>query len=533
MVTVAAPPPHLSRRTVVLTLLLVLLALCLRLGFLHFVMSQAGFAFGDPDRYLANGASLATPEGFRWRFRAVHYPWGNRLYVLPPLYPFTLGLVALLPGFPLNAAIGQIALNSLAIVAIVAIGARTHSTRAGLIAGLLFALWGSNIVGVRNFMQEALYVPLVIVMFLALVRAFDRRSPGRFFVAGLALGLATLCRSMPIYYTAVVALGHVALARPRRPALVEAAALLAGFAVLTVPYSVALSLHLDAPTFVENHGGIFVAHRFGAGKGAVPGLTSVIVALVSEFARDPGAFTIDTLDRARSLLHVSGGRWLEQAVDAPTAAVAQASKIFAHATIDLPLVLTALLAAPGLVFMRNRAAAALIGSWIALNVALVSITGFGGARLRSPFEPHLMLLAGVVLGGGWATVSRARLTAAAAVGALAALAVVPQIPRTLRARANYGVEWARPAPPHVATIRGRAGFNVLLAARGVLTLDLQNPGPEGQSVRIAVQGAEVARLQIPAHEQREFRLVQPGLALAYVEVDGASPAGMVVHVPGR
>ena len=51
---------------------------------------------------------------------------------------------------------------------------------------------------------------------------------------------------------------------------------------------------------------------------------------------------------------------------------------------------------------------------------------------------------------------------------MAALAVLPHLPRVLRARGNYGVQWAVPEPPHVATIRERGGFNALLERGGVL-----------------------------------------------------------------
>jgi 4-amino-4-deoxy-L-arabinose transferase-like glycosyltransferase len=530
----AAPRPRLSWRVVGLTLLLVLLAFGLRLAYLTIAMSEPGFQFADPDRYMANGASLAAPNGFRWSFAAVHYPWGGRLYTLPPLYPFVLGLVASFPGYPVSAAIGQIAINSLAVAALVVLGARTHSTRAGLAAGFLYATWGGSILGARFFMQEALYVPLVILAFLALVQAYDEgRTPRRFFIAGLALGLATLCRSMPIYYTAALATAHVVCSSKRGESLREASALVAGFALLTVPYSIALSIHLQQPTFVENHGGILVAHRFGAGGSRPPGLGAIVVAVIAELVQSPGAFIADALDKARSVFHVSGGRWVEQTVNAPTESLAMAWKVFAHATIDLPLIVTVLLAGPGLLLMRNRVAARLFGGWILLNVGLVAITGFGGARLRSPFEPHLMLLAGVVLGGGWRPVSRAGVTAALATTAAAAVTVIPQLPRTLQARGNYGIVWAQPAPPHVGTIRDRGGFNALLKPAGVLSLHFHNPGQTVESLRIKVRGAAVADVQVPARGARELRVLQPGLTLAFVEVEGATGAGVTVDVPGR
>jgi hypothetical protein len=534
MINEAAARTRPSWRTVVLTSLLVLLAFVLRYAYLRMVMVEPGFGWSDPDHYMASGAGLIGRNGFRWHFAAVHYPWGGRLYVLPPLYPFLLGLVAWFPGYPLSAAIGQIALNSLAIVVIVALGARVHSTRAGLVAGLLYAVLGGGIVGTRFFMQEALYVPLVIVMFYALVRAYDGpRTPRGFFIAGLAMGLATLCRSMPTYYVAGLLVVHVVLSRGRLAALREAGALLGGFATLTIPYSIGLSIHLGELTFVENHGGILVAHRFGAGSDRPPGLSVVIVTLLSEIVRNPIAFAADAYDKARSVFHVSGGRWLEQTVNAPTAGVALAWKVFAHATIDAPLVLCVLLAAPGLLVLRHRVAALLFAGWIVLNVGLVAITGFGGARMRSPFEPHLMLLAGAVLAGGWRPVSRTGVAAALAVSVVAGYAVIPQLPRSLSARGNYGVQWGPVSPPHVATIRGQGGFNALLRPAGVLSLQFHSLGSAPESLRVKVRGAAVADVQVPPGGTRDLRVTQPGLTLAFVEIEGASASGVRVDVPDR
>ena len=53
----------------------------------------------------------------------------------------------------------------------------------------------------------------------------------------------------------------------------EALALVGGFAALTLPYSLALSIHLGEPTLIENHGGILVASRYlhGGNRLAPPG----------------------------------------------------------------------------------------------------------------------------------------------------------------------------------------------------------------------------------------------------------------------
>jgi Dolichyl-phosphate-mannose-protein mannosyltransferase len=520
---------------IAVTAVLIALAFGLRLGYLNLVRAEPGFGFSDPDHYVANGARLASPErGWQWTFEAVHYRWG-RSYTLPPLYPAFLSAFARFPGYPLSAAIGQIVLNSLTVGLVVLLGARLHSVGAGLVGGFLYAIWGSAVVGTRFFMQESLYVPLVVVAFLALARAFDGSgSPRRFFLAGVALGLAALCRSMPVYFLAAVVVVHVALAGDRRAALRQAAALVAGFALLTVPYSLALSIHLGHPTFIEDHGGVLKAVP---GESRAPGLVTVALALVSEFVAGPTAFVGTVLDNARSLFHVAGGRFLEQTVHAPSKDVADAWKAFAHATIDAPLLVTVLLAPMGAALARNRPLAALSVGWALLNVALTALMGFGGARLRTPFEPHMMVLAGVVLAGGHRRPSRIELAAAAIGTALIAWATLVQIPRTLSAHGNYGVEWTAPAPPHVATVRGDGGFNALLEPGGLLSLGLHNPGDTPLSARMWVKGAHVIDLQIAPGQVQKVRVVQRGRLLAFVEIQARSPSGapgaVVVDVPRR
>jgi Dolichyl-phosphate-mannose-protein mannosyltransferase len=539
MLTSASRAPF-TRRTLLIALLLAAAAFALRYGYLVLIpepsgVSPAAFAFADPDRYMENGARLATPQGgFRWTFESVYYPWGGRLYTLPPLYPFVLGLVASFPGYPYSAAIGQIVLSSLTVLTLVLLGARAHSPGAGLAAGALQAIWGNSIIATGSFMQERLYVPLIALAFLALVRAFDgSRRPARFFAAGALLGLSALCRSMPTYFVAAVAIGHVAFDRDRRLALREAAGLVAGFALLTVPYSVALSMHLGHPTFIEDHGGLVVAHRFGAPSNKPPGLVTIAATLVEEFLRSPTRFTTVMVDGARSMFHANGGRFLEQGVNAPTESAALAWKYFAHLSIDLPYVVTLLLAIPGAVLMRDRAAAALFAAWIVLNVALVAITGFGGARLRAPFEPHLMVMAGAVLAGGWRKPSRLGLAGAAAVVLVAALAVLPHVPRVLRARGNYGVQWAVPEPPHVATIRQRGGFNALLQRGGVLALRFHNDGDTPESVRVWLQGNRIADIEVAARSDRQLRMVEPDLQFVFVEVEPQNGGPIRVDVPWR
>lgn len=527
------------RRAMAITFVLVAVAAAVRLAYLALYTSAPELAFSDPDGYLTSAALLVSPEGgWRWTFEAVYYVWGGRLYTLPPLYPVFLSIFALFPGYPLSAAIAQLILNGVTVALVVLLGTRLHNFRSGLIAGLLCALWGPLIVGARLFMQEALYVPLIAIAFLALDTAFSRsQTSWRFFVAGAALGLAALCRSMPLYFAVIVVVFHVAMAADRAGAARQGIALVAGFAALTVPYSVALSLHLGRPTFIEDHGGILVALDPRLTNFATPPSTvEVTMALISQMAAHPVAFASAVLDNAKALFHVSGGRFLQQSVNAATSGVAAAWKVGAHIAIDGALLVSVLLGPFGAALARNKVLACLSVGWILLNVGLAATAGFGGARLRAPFEVHLMVLAGVVLSGMYVRTSRPALSAAIVTSVVLACAMFPQVPRALEARANYGVEWRPQAPPHVGTMKGDGGFNALLES-GRLSLRLTNPGDVPLNARVSIGRERAGALVIEPRGSQELRLERPGLTLAFVEIHAWQPAGVpglvVIEVPRR
>jgi hypothetical protein len=513
---------------------LVAMALALRLGWLFYVLGS-DFTWHDADGYLAKGARLVASGGFRWTYDAVAYPWGGRVYALPPLFSLYLAPFASFASYPFNAFVGLAVLNALAIPLVVRLGSRLHSRSTGLVGGLLYACWGSDIVGLGQVRQEPLYLPLVIAAALALVRAWQDRGVQPFALAGALFGVAALCRSMPIYYVAAVAVALVWRDWPRRAGAAstpsagprEALALIGGFAALTLPYSLALSIHLGEATLIENHGGILIASRYlhGGNRLAPPGFGRVAGAILQEFAASPSTFVQVTLDQARSLVPLTGGRYLQDGVFAVSASSATAWKVAAHAFIDAPWLFAIVLAPLGIALARNRPAACLLAGWAVLNLALTALTGFGGSRLRCPFEVHVALLASVVVAGGWPR-SRPLAVGLGVAGSMAALLVmVPQIARTAAARANYGPRWTTADGRTVAQVSGTSGANVL-ASPGGLDVTLRNSGPLPVRVDMRLDGVEV--LQASAIEPGTTRvLIWRSLptGLHFVEASSVAPDG--------
>jgi subtilisin family serine protease len=489
------------------------------------VQLGTGYRWYDADAYLAKGASLVAGGSFRWTYDAVAYPWGGRIYALPPLFSLYLAPFARFASYPFNAFVGLAVLNALAIPLVVAIGARLHSWRAGLIAGFLYACWGGDIVGQGQVRQEPLYLPLVIAATLALVRAWQDRGTRAFALAGAAFGLAALCRSMPIYYVAAVA--AILVLRDRKGAGPrEALALVGGFAALTLPYSLALSLHLKQPTLIENHGGILVAARYmPTGRTQVPGLGGIVSAIAREVVRSPATFAQVTFDQTRSLLPLTGGRFLQDGVFAATAADASGWKVLAHAFIDGPWLLVVILAPLGAALTRSKPATALLAGWALLNLGLTALTGFGGSRLRCPFEVHVALLASAAIAGGWARPRPLALGLGVAGSVLAALLMVPEVTRTAGGRANYGPRWTLEEARTRAQVTGASGANVLTTGRGV-DVALTNPGPTPIRVGLRVDDARLLEgAVIEPGTSRSLPVVSDRIGLLFVQVESTTPDG--------
>ncbi len=531
---------RLSKRTIVCLTAIMSLGLAVRLTYLLTVTSNPHFIWMDPDSYMEDARDLAGDgEGWQWSFEVVKHSVEGRNYTLPPLYPVFLSLFALFPSFPFTAQVGQVLLATLAIAMVFELGRQTHSVRAGLIAAVVYALWLPNVIAVWSTMQEALYIPLLLLAFVLLARAVNRESGWRTFgLAGMVFGLAALTRSMPVYFMMPVGLLCVAIAKNRVLAAVRVAALFGGFALATVPYSVALSFHLGEPTFIENHGGLRIMARYGSDSGQRPaGPVSTARILGQAFLESPVEMTKDWMGTARSVFHVNGGRLLQIYLAAKTYAGAIIWKIVAHLGVDLLFIACMALAPFGLVVARCWRVTTLLGLWIVLNITLTTLSGFGGARLRAPFEPHMIVLAGVVLAGHYERRSSGWLALSSVLALVSMVTVLPQVPRSLRARADYGVSWTGPTRPKTTPIEGRVGFNLLPAkGRVSFVVSLLDPAvlPTVIDIEVRLNGRLADDTQL-VRRRRRFIYEWPEPQVVFVELTATSstteePASLILRL---
>ncbi len=525
-----------SRRPTAALAAIVAAGFGIRLLYLLASIRTPGYTWGDPDGYLEHALMLARPDGWHWTFDVAKYVINGQQHALPPLYSIFLSIVALFPGLPVSALLAQTVLSTISIALMFVLGRTLHSSAAGLWASAGYALSAPAILNVWSTSQETLYIPLLLFTFVLYGRALKKDvSPWGFAPAGAVLGLAALTRSMPIFFVGPLAVLHVAIAADRRAALRQAAGYLAGFAIVVVPYCAGLSRSLGQLTLIDSHGSIHIGG--GSDVQQAPGLAATAQALWGAMTTSPGAFLQDCAGRARTLLYVNGGRQLQIYVVAATKSTAILWKVLVHLGTDALLIAAAVLAWPGAVLCRNTRLALTFVLWAVLNIAVASLGGFGGARLRAPFEPLLIVLGAVVLAGGWRARPRWVITLAAAVAVLMAIVVVPQLPRSFRSWPDYGVRWSPPLSRAVGTIQGTGGFNVP-AYDGVAKFRVEPVTSETQvQVDLRADGVTVRSLRL-SQEDRSIGIPWPRRGLAFVELhafDAATrtPATVRVDVAPR
>jgi 4-amino-4-deoxy-L-arabinose transferase-like glycosyltransferase len=141
-----------------------------------------------------------------------------------PLYPYTLAALFAALGPSLHAAaLAQAALGAATCVLVYLLGRELCGEAAGLIAGVLAAVYGPSIFYAGVFLSTTLEVVLCVAALLALTLARVRPTGARWTGAGLVMGLTCLARPNFLLATGLVALlvpvlagGEAAGAR-RRP----------------------------------------------------------------------------------------------------------------------------------------------------------------------------------------------------------------------------------------------------------------------------------------------------------------------------
>ncbi len=324
---------------------------------------------------------------------------------------------------------------------------------------------------------------------------------------------------MPLFFVLPAAIVFAGVARRRKRGAAQAACFLAGFLMLTVPYSVVLSSHFGEIAIIDTHGSIHQAVAPGA---SAPSVLETATAIWRSIAIAPSEFLFQSLDRARTLLHINGGRILQIYIIAGSYVSAVAWKVAVHAGTDVLLIVAATLAPLGAALSRQPKVAILWLVWAAVNVGIASVGGFSGARLRAPFEPLMIVLAAVVLAGGCSW-RRAWAVPAAVLSIVMAATVLPQVPRSLRGWPDYGIEWPSIWKRDSGRITGPAGVSVpafgALAEFAIAREPSTDPGKRPAEIHIRSGGITLDSGVIVAGDMKRFKIWWPQRGLAFLRIE--------------
>jgi 4-amino-4-deoxy-L-arabinose transferase-like glycosyltransferase len=493
-------------------------AIGLRVAYLLWQLSAPGFQWSDPDGYLRQAATLTAGGSWRWTLKAVQYNWGGYIWLLPPGYPVFLSLFYGAGSTPLPAAVAQAIVGGLATISIYFLGRSLHTPTTGWIAACVWAIWFPAVAGRETFVQEQVYIPLLWTAVAALAVCIDRwLPPSRFVGAGALLGIAALCRAMPLFFMIPLVPLLWWFGRAHQDKGKCAAAFLGGFALVTLPYILWLSAATSHLVLIDDHMMIdqnadISDRRF---------MSNAIAITIDGFVNDIGwKATV-----ARGLFKVYGPSWLYHYGGAVSEAMAPLMGLAVHVTFDGLFVAVAVAAPLGLAFARGRQVAVTMFAWILLVTAASAAAGFTGLRYRAPFEGLLICAAATVVGGGLRNRSRPALILASAATVVLAAITVPEYVASWKVSVPYGLNgWTREKSYEQTFGRGSAGFYAP-AIRGAIDVELEGmaDAPTSQLL-VRVEGVPVERLRLAPHERQRIRVPVGNRPIAFVEVSAENGA---------
>jgi 4-amino-4-deoxy-L-arabinose transferase-like glycosyltransferase len=495
----------------------------LRAAYLSHAEAKPGFAWADPDGYTRQARSLVADDGrWRWTWDAVHYEWNHRTWVLPPGYPVALSWFARdRAAFPGNAAQFHIGLGTLLCALLFWLAARIHSSRAGLVAAAIGAVWLPQLSSASFFFQEQLYLPLLALAFALAVEAWARESKWLLFaIAGAAFGFAALTRAMPLYFVPVAAVAFGLGSSNRQAGWRRAGSFVAGFVLVILPYVIWVSIAHGQFIPIDNHGSIEMDRIATSRTVNTPGVIDTVRLLITQAVGDPSGFAAEKWDMVRGMFQVQGGRWLQHYGDAPNAKSAELWKWTAHAGVDLLFVVTVLVAPLGIVLARRPREAVFLALWPPVLIVLSVVAKYAGARYRSGFEPHVIVLASAVLAGGWRRPPKIWLGLGVCGFLGVAALVLPQVPRSLAAHAQYGIApWNGTAPGATTVATGPAGLNILPREGSVtFSIALEDGGASGPVQAVVWMNRQRAAEVTIGREPQTITIQSAGAGFSYIEI---------------
>ena len=333
----------------------------------------------------------------------------------PPLFPAVLAIPDRIGLDTVDEQRVLLCLMGAATVALVGLLARrVAGDRVGLIAAAIAALYPPLWMLDASLRSESLYAPLIALALLLAYGVRDRPTARRAALLGAAIGLAALTRSEAL--ALVVILGGPLLWLLPRPVRVRTAvAIVAGCAVVVMPWLARNWIVFDRPTAIStNEGGLL------AGANCEPAYYTELIGTWACFPRNDPAWgdneaVISSHLRERALDYAgdNAGRvpavvgvrvlrvldlWDPLDADDFEAGIGD-RHIRAQQAAMLAFYVMAPLAILGAVALRRRGQPLRLLLAPVVLVALVAAASYGSTRFRVAAEVPVVVLAAVALAG--------------------------------------------------------------------------------------------------------------------------------------
>lgn len=168
----------------------------------------------------------------------------------PPGYPLILAGIYFFFGHTLMLArLLNVVLGTATVLLVYLLGCRLADRRVGLLGAFLFALYPSHILFSTLLLTEVLFTFLLVAILLLALAWGERGRPAwwRLFALGVIIGLAAMVRGEAILLPLAVALAYGMIWRSPWRATASAALMVAGLALVFIPWTVRNAIQLDSP----------------------------------------------------------------------------------------------------------------------------------------------------------------------------------------------------------------------------------------------------------------------------------------------
>jgi 4-amino-4-deoxy-L-arabinose transferase-like glycosyltransferase len=331
----------------------------------------------------------------------------------PPLYPLVLAFFSWLGAdSPTAHQVVTALLGSVTVVAVGFLAHRLAGPRAALIAAAIAAFYPVFLATDSSLRTETLYTLLITLALLSAYRARERPTLARFAELGAVIALAALVRTEGLVLLLLLAL-PIAWRAGRGVRWPRLAAAAAACVLVLSPWLIRCWIAFDQPVLISTNSGDLIAGANCDATYAGPLLGGWAFGCLGDGA--PGGNEADVSARLRD-------RGLDYAVDhAGRLPVVVAARVLRPWGLFRPSEQIALrvagegqrrrvdwiglacfwalapLAVAGVVLLRRRGQPLFIVAAPFVLVVIVSATGYGVLRFRTPADPAVIALAAVAL----------------------------------------------------------------------------------------------------------------------------------------